>query len=218
MDGIISWFEFVADNFDDVLALSGEHLLLTFAPVILAIVVSVGLGILFRHRPAIQNLNLAVAGVFLTIPSLALFSISIPIVGIGFWPAFIALFLYAILPILRNTATGLAEVDPAVLESARGMGLSATERLWKIELPLAWPVILAGIRISMLLTFGIAAIGALVDAGGLGEFIAEGTSRFPLPTSVERVWTGSIFILVLALVTDRLLALMGRFTTSKGLA
>lgn len=218
MDGILSWTRFVGRNLSTIGELAVEHLILTFGAVGLATLASVGLGVAFRHRPAVQNLNLAVAGVFLTIPSLALFSITIPLVGIGFWPAFIALFLYAILPILRNTATGLAEVDGAVLESARGMGLSRAQRLWQVEFPLAWPVILVGIRISLLLTFGIAAIGALVDAGGLGEFIADGTSRYPLPTSVERVWTGSISILVLALVSDRLVALTGKLTVSKGLA
>jgi osmoprotectant transport system permease protein len=160
---------------------------------------------------------LGAAGVFLTIPSLALFTIFIPLVGLGFAPSFIALLMYAILPILRNTVTGLDEVDPAVIESARGMGLTARQRLVKIQLPLAWPVIVVGIRVSALLTTGIAAIATLVGYGGLGEFIKNGLRRLGLANSLEEVWTGVVFTIALALTIDLIFAVVQRFTTSKGI-
>ncbi len=160
---------------------------------------------------------LGIAAVFLTLPSLALFTLFIPIVGLGFWGPFIALFMYALLPILRNTVTGLTEVSPAVLESARGMGLSSRQRLWQVQMPLAWPVIVTGIRVSTLLTAGIAAIATLVAGGGLGDFIKDGLQRFGLPNGVESIWTGTLFIIILALVFDLIFTFIRRATTSPGL-
>jgi osmoprotectant transport system permease protein len=125
--------------------------------------------------------------------------------------------MYALLPILRNTVTGLNEVSPAVLESARGMGLSATQRLWQVELPLAWPVIVAGIRVSVLMTTGIAAIAVLVGGGGLGTFIQDSFNRYPLPNSVEAGWTGVAFTILLALILDAVIAGIRRLTTPAGI-
>lgn len=212
-----SLIEFIGKNLDKIVEFSLQHILLVYVPVIAATFVAVSLGAVFRHNLTIQSLNLGIASVAITIPSLALFSITIPVFGLGYWPPVLALFLYALLPVLRNTATGLAEVDQAVLESAKGMGLNSRQRLFKIELPLAWPVILAGIRVSFLMSMGIAAIAALVDGGGLGEFIKDGLARFPLPTSVERIWTGTIAIILLALITDWLIGLLGRRTTPEGI-
>ena len=141
----------------------------------------------------------------------------IPVVGLGFAPSFIALFLYALLPILRNTASGLDAVDPSVLESARGMGLTRFQVLLQVQLPLAWPIMLAGIRVSALLTVGISAIATLVAGGGLGDFIKSGLARLPLPNSLEAIWTGVILSLALAFTIDGLLRLLGRATTPAGL-
>jgi osmoprotectant transport system permease protein len=168
------------------------------------------------HHPFAKELSLAIASVFLTIPSLALFTIFIPIVGLGFAPSFIALFLYALLPILRNTVAGLDAVDPSVLESARGMGLTRSQVLLQVQLPLAWPIMLAGIRVSALLTVGISAIATLVAGGGLGDFIKSGLARLPLPNSLEAIWTGVILSLALAFSIDLLLRLLGRVTTPAG--
>lgn len=212
-----SFIEFAWKNLDKIAEFGLQHVLLVYVPVLTATIFAVVIGATFRHNPAIQNINLGVASVAITIPSLALFSITIPLLGLGYWPPAIALFLYSLLPVLRNTATGLAEVDSAILESAKGMGLNKRQRLLKIELPLAWPVILAGVRVSFLMSMGIAAIAALVDGGGLGEFIKDGLARFPLPTSVERIWTGTISIILLALATDWLIGLVGRKTTPEGI-
>jgi osmoprotectant transport system permease protein len=125
------------------------------------------------------------------------------------------LYLYAIMPILRNTSTGLDSVDPSVLESAKGMGLTKTQVLIKVQLPLAWPVMLAGIRVAALLTVGISAIATLVAGGGLGDFIKSGLARLPLPNSLEAIWTGVILSLALAFVIDSLLRGVGRFTTPR---
>lgn len=217
MDGIASWLDFVDSRRDDILARTIEHLSLVAQVIVVATVMSVAIGVLVRDRPGAKAFVLGVAGVFLTIPSLALFTLFIPLVGLGFAPSFIALLMYAILPILRNTVTGLDEVDPAVIESARGMGMSSRRRLLKIQLPLAWPVIMAGVRVSALLTTGIAAIATLVGYGGLGEFIKNGLRRLGLANSLEEVWVGVVFTIALALAIDAVFAAVQRFTTSKGI-
>jgi osmoprotectant transport system permease protein len=125
--------------------------------------------------------------------------------------------MYALLPIARNTVTGLAGVDPAIVESARGMGMSSRQRLWRIEMPLAWPVIVTGVRVSALLVTGIAAIATLVAGGGLGDFIKTGLSRLGLPNSMEAIWTGTIFIVLLALVFDAVFIGVRRLSTSEGI-
>jgi osmoprotectant transport system permease protein len=148
---------------------------------------------------------------------LALFALFIPFVGIGDRPAQIALFLYAILPILRNTVTGLDAVDPAVVESARGMGMGQMQQLTRIRIPLAWPVVVTGIRVSTQLITGVAAIAVLVGGSGLGTFIQRGLTSLGNPFSIERVWTGTVFIILLALVLDLVLGFIGRRTTSPGI-
>ena len=185
--------------------------LVTLAATVTAVVIAVAT---MRH-PFAKELALAISSVFLTIPSLALFTIFIPIVGLGFTPSFIALYLYAIMPILRNTTTGLDSVDPSILESARGMGLNRWQVLTSVQLPLAWPVMLAGIRVSALLTVGISAIATLVAGGGLGDFIKSGLARLPLPNSLEAIWTGVILSLALAFVIDSVLRGVGRFTSPR---
>jgi osmoprotectant transport system permease protein len=184
-----------------------------------AIAISIVLGILVHRVRSLRGVVLGVASIMLTIPSLALFAvfISVPGIGIGDRGPIIALTMYSILPILRNTVIGLEEVDRAVIESAKGMGLNAGQRLLRIELPLAWPIILTGIRVATLLNIGIAAIAPLVGGTGLGRYINDGLQRFPDVTSVERMWTGVVFTIALALVADGFFTLVRRFTTSKGL-
>lgn len=217
MGGLGSWFEFVSERRSEVIDLTGEHARLVIEVMLAATLCSIALGIAVRHRPVWKAIALGASGIVLTIPSLALFSIFIPLVGIGTWPPRIALFLYAILPILRNTVTGLDEVDPAIVESARGMGLSGRQRLLKVELPLAWPVIMTGIRISTLLVTGIAAIATLVGGGGLGDFIKAGLTRLGFGGALESVWTGTVFVILLALALDLVLSAIQRLTTSRGL-
>lgn len=217
MDGVVSWFGFVGDNLSGILERTLEHGLLVLGVMLAATLFSVTLGILVQGRTTAKQVSLGTAGVLLTIPSLALFAVFIPLVGIGNRPAQIALFLYAILPILRNTVTGLDAVDPAIVESARGMGMSGSEQLLRIRIPLAWPVIITGIRVSTQLITGVAAIAVLVGGGGLGSYIQRGLTSLGNPFSIERVWTGTVFIILLALTLDAVLGAIGRRTTSPGL-
>jgi|TARA_B110000503_G_scaffold86118_1_gene131144 osmoprotectant transport system permease protein len=216
MDGILSWFNYLSSRGDLVIETLTQTLTYVVLVTISASIVAIILGVATRHNPFAKELTLSIASVFLTIPSLALFTIFIPIVGLGFAPSFIALFLYALLPIMRNTVAGLDSVDSSILESAKGMGLTSGQILRKVQLPLAWPIMLAGIRVSALLTVGISAIATLVAGGGLGDFIKSGLARLPLPNSLEAIWTGVVLSLALALVIDFILRTVGRFTNPSG--
>jgi len=213
VDGIVSWWGYLSTRWDLIASTLTQTLVYVVAVTISAGVLAVTVGVLTRKHVFAREFSLALASIFLTIPSLALFTIFIPIVGLGFTPSFIALFLYAILPILRNTVAGLDSVEPSVLESAKGVGMTPSQVLFRIQLPLAWPIILAGVRVSALLTVGISAIATLVAGGGLGDFIKSGLARLPLPNSLEAIWTGVIFSILLALAIDLGLRLVSRVTT-----
>jgi len=217
MEGILNWTAFVRANIGAILEATRDHAMIVLSVMVAATLFSIAVGVAVHRNGVATQLALGTASVFLTIPSLALFALFIPLVGIGNPPAQIALFLYAILPILRNTLTGIASVDPAITESAKGMGMNTRQQLTRIVLPLAWPVILTGVRISTQLITGVAAIAVLIGGAGLGSFIQRGLTSLGNPLSIERVWTGTIFIILLALTFDALLAFMGRRTTSPGL-
>lgn len=217
MDWVGNWWDFMVLRWDDILEETLNHLEITGIVIVIATVVAVGLGVATQPRPVLRNATLSTTSIFLTIPSLALFAMFIPIAGTGNPPAMLALFMYAIFPILRNTVTGLDSVDPAVVESAKGMGLSGMQRLVGVRLPLAWPVIMAGVRISTLVVVGIAAITVLVGGDGLGTFIQAGLTRLGFPNSRESVYTGVLFTVLLGLVLDLILALFQRLTTSRGI-
>ncbi|MFQ5554240.1 MAG: ABC transporter permease [Acidimicrobiia bacterium] len=220
-DGIGSWVDFMTegDREAEIRTLFIEHAQLVLAAMFGATIAGVGSGIIAYRFEYLRGAFLGIAAFFLTIPSFALFALFIPIdlVGIGDRGPIIAMTMYAQLPILRNTITGLAGVDRAVVESAKGMGMSSFQRLRKIEFPLAWPVILTGVRVATLLTVGIAAIAVLVGGGGLGRFVQDGLTRHGLPTSIERDWTGVVFILILAQLFDLGFGILRRTTTPKGL-
>ncbi|GGL44401.1 ABC transporter permease [Phycicoccus endophyticus] len=216
MDGILSWFDYISGRPDEILEETWAHALIVLTAILAAAVFSVLLGILVQRRPVLRAAALSITGIFLTIPSLALFAIFIPIVGVGNRPAIYALFLYSLLPILRNTVTGLDAVPPAVVESARGMGMGPLRQLLQVRLPLAWPIMMTGIRIATLMTVGIAAIAVLVGGDGLGSYIQGGLTRLGLPNSLESVWTGTVFTVLLGLVLDIVLAAVQRATTSRG--
>ena len=217
MDFLLSLWHFFLGRTDQVGQALVEHIAYVISVVGLASLFAIAIGVLTRHNVFARELSLAIASVFLTIPSLALFTIFIPLVGLGFAPSFIALFLYAILPVLRNTVTGLEQVDPSVMEAAKGMGLTRTEVLLRVQLPLAWPIILAGIRIATMLTVGIAAIATLVAGGGLGDFIKSGLARLPLPNSLEAIWLGTLLSLILAFVIDLALKVVKNVTIPRGI-
>ena len=187
------------------------HIGLTFVSLLLAVLVGLPLGILIARRPKWAGSVLGVAGVLQTIPSIALLGFMIPLLGIGPLPAIAALLLYALLPIIRNTYTGITTVDAAVVDAARGMGMSANQILFKVELPLATPVILAGIRVATVINVGVATLAAYIAAGGLGEFIFGGIAL----NNTNMILAGAIPAALLAIFFDFLLALGQRFSRKK---
>jgi osmoprotectant transport system permease protein len=193
----------------EILAATREHLVLVLAAMAIAIAIGVPLGMAIVSRPRLRSAALAVASVFQTIPSLALFGFLIPLPflgGIGARTAIIALVLYALLPILRNTYVGLTGVDPAILEAAEGMGMTEQQILFRVRLPLASSVILAGIRTATVITIGVATIAAAIGAGGLGTFIFRGVAM----VSDAVILAGAIPAALLALLADFLLAMLER--------
>lgn len=163
----------------ELLVETGRHLLLVAIPVAVASAIGVPLGVALVRRPAWRRVVLGAVGIVQTIPSLALFGFLIPVPlvgGIGLRTALVALSLYALLPVLRNTVVGIAGVDPAVREAGRGMGMTDRQLLWRVELPLAASVILAGVRLATVTGIGLATIAAAIGAGGLGVFIFRGVA------------------------------------------
>ena len=217
MEFLGTWWAFVSTRWDQVQTGLAEHTVYVVTVLGFASLIAIFVGVVTRRHPLAKELSLAITSVFLTIPSLALFTIFIPLVGLGFAPSFIALLMYSLLPILRNTITGLDGIDQSVLEAAKGMGLTPSQVLLRVQLPLAWPVIITGIRISAMLIVGVAALATLVAGGGLGDFIKSGLARIPLPNSLEAIWTGTLLCLILALVIDIVLQLVKRATISKGI-
>lgn len=199
---------FLENNRDKLLQQTLQHLTLTFLSVFLALVFALPAGILISRKKGWSGVVLGISGVLQTIPSLALLGILIPLVGIGFIPALFALSLYALMPIIRNTYTGLTGVDEGVLEAARAMGMNSRQRLFKIELPLAMPVIIAGIRSATVINVGIATLAAYVGAGGLGEFIFGGISL----NNPIMMLAGAIPAALLALLLDFVLSLPERIS------
>lgn len=193
------------------------HFKVVLVAMAIATAIGVSLGVLVHNNRRATDLALAVCGIFLTIPSFALLVLLIPIFGLGYQPTVFALVLYALLPIVRNTVAGLESVDPAIMESARGMGLGSGQRLWRIQLPLAWPVILTGIRVSTVVIVGIAAIGALVNGPGLGHFIFDGLAAIGSPFALNETLIGVFGVVLVALTYDAVFVLVGRLTTSRGI-
>jgi osmoprotectant transport system permease protein len=175
----MNWYEFLLRNRSEVFERSIEHIGLVAASMAISLAIGLPLGITLVRRVKLRRWVIGAANVVQTIPSLALFGFLIPVPwigGVGASTAIVALSLYALLPILQNTYTGIAEVDPAVIESARGMGMTSRQVLWQVQLPLAAPVLLAGIRVATVLCIGVTTIAAAIGAGGLGVFIFRGVA------------------------------------------
>lgn len=213
----MEFFEYLANRWEHILDLTVDHAIVTLLSVGIAMVIGVGLGLLTYRTERPREMVLAVTAVFLTIPSLALFGIFLPIFGLGWTPVVIALVMYALLPIVRNTIVGLREVDPAIVESAQGMGMGRLKRLFRIELPLAWPVVITGIRVSTVIVVGIAAIGAFINGPGLGNDIFRALANIASPQALNIALGGFLGIIVLAILFDLFYVLVSRLTMSKGL-
>jgi len=197
---------------------TAEHVAMVGVAVSIAILTGVPIGIAITQSRRVADAVLYAAAVTITIPSVALFGLLIPLLspfgyGIGYVPAVVALTLYSQLPIIRNTYTAVMNVDPAMREAARGMGMTTLQRLWEVELPIAFPVILGGVRNAVALTIGIGAIATYIGAGGLGRFIANGITQ----TDIRQLLTGAVAVSLLAIVADSILLLLQRVLTSPGL-
>ena len=213
----MSFAEYVRENWITIVNDTILHVDVTLAAIGIAVVIGVGLGILTYRNSTLAALATTMTGAFLTIPSIALLGVLIAPFGLGVKPVLVALVVYALLPITRNTIVGLREVDSAMVEAGRGMGLSGTRLLWELRFPLAWPVIFAGVRVSTQIIIGIAAIGAWVKGPGLGNQIFNGLGRFGGANSLNQVLTGTIGIVILALLFDLVFVGVARLTTSRGL-
>ena len=213
----MTFSDYLSNNYEYLIELGLEHLRLVAISMLFAILVGVPLGIVAHRVRRLREPILNTTGFFLTIPSLALFAIFIPIFGIGEPPAIVALTLYALLPIVGNTVAGLAGVSPALVKASRGMGLGGTRRLLQVELPLAWPVMVTGIRVSTQITVGIAAIAVFVGGPGLGNEIFRGIRSGAVDTRQYLVYGGTLAIVIIALSLDFIFVLIRRFTTPRGI-
>jgi osmoprotectant transport system permease protein len=204
---VIQYFE---RHPDEILQATVEHIWLVGIAMLIAVAIGVPLGILVARRPWLSKPILGTANVAETIPSLALFGFLLPVPWLGDRAARLAiaaLALYALLPIIRNTAAGITSVDPAVREAARGMGMTPRQILFKVELPLSLSTVLAGVRVATVLTIGIATIAAAVGAGGLGEYIFRGLAM----VNNSLILAGAIPAALLALGADFFLSILERW-------
>ena len=194
-------FQFFAQNSGQVAQLTLEHLWMVGISTLLAALIGIPLGILIAHRPLLNRPVLGAANIIQTIPSLALFGFLLPVPWLGDRAerlAILALTLYALLPVIRGTYTGIRGVEPAVVESARGMGMTDSQLLWQVELPLAMSVILSGVRVAVVISVGLATIAAAIGAGGLGELIFRGLAM----VNNQLILAGAIPAALLAVLAD----------------
>lgn len=190
--------EFFAEQGNALLIAIGEHISLSLIALGLGILVAVPLGILLSQFPKIANVVIGIASVLQTVPTLALLALMVPILGVGQVPAIVALFIYSLLPILRNTYLGMDGVDDNLLDAAKGMGMSTSQVIRKVQLPMAVPVIMAGIRLSAVYVIAWTTIAAYIGGGGLGEFIFNGLSTY----SQDLIFGGTIPVIIIAVVMD----------------
>lgn len=191
----MSW---AIENWDRLLIALWEHVRLVGAGLLISLVIGLPLGVLSARKPRFYLAVLLVSGALYTVPALAIFALLIPVLGLGFGPALVALVMYALLIIIRNVATGLREISPDILDAADGMGFGRWRRLFAIELPLALPVIIAGVRITVVTQVSVATVAAFINAGGLGDIIFQGITQ----DSGEKVVVGAVATSALAILCD----------------
>lgn len=195
---------YLLNNFDTVLALTGEHLTMIGIALLISIVIALPLGVLLVRVPRLAAFIVGLLGILYTIPSIALLILLLPIFGLNQRTVIAALVIYTQIILVRNTITGLQGVPAVMLDAARGMGMNGWQRWWRVQFPLALPVILAGVRIATVVAIGIATIGAKFSAGGLGVLLFEGIAQ----NRYDKIVGGSLVIALLALVLNRLLLAM----------
>ena len=210
-------WEFVADRYRQILSASWQHFSLVVQCLVLATILAIVVAALvYRSKTASAAAN-SVSAIGLTIPSFAMIGLLIAPLGFGVPPAVVVVSFFAVLPILRNAVVGLSGIPDSVVESARGIGMGRFRTLATVEIPMAWPVILAGIRVSAQMVMGVAAIAAYSLGPGLGSFIFSGLSRLGGANSFESVVVGVVGVVLLALILDLVLVGIGRLTTPRGI-
>ncbi|MFZ4452620.1 ABC transporter permease [Salibacterium aidingense] len=216
---IVSGFvNYMFRNYDEVLSLTFEHIQLVGTAIIIAVLIGVPLGIYLTTNEALADTVLQITSIIMTIPSIALFGIMIPVLsiinqGIGFLPAVIALILYSQLPIVRNTYVAIKNIDPNIRDAAKGIGMTTYQRLLRVEIPNGLPLIMAGVRTATVLNIGIGAIAAFIGSGGLGVLIDQGISR----NNNNLVLAGAVSVSILAIIADFILRAIQNKITPKGI-
>lgn len=210
-------WDFIKDRWDLILYNALQHANLVFQAVLLATIIAVALAVLINRFQKLESAANVLSAIGLTVPSFALVGLLMPLTKIGATTAFVCVAFYATLPILRNAVVGFSQVDADLLESAKGMGMSEAGILMRVRLPLAWPVIHAGVRTSVQMSMGIAAIAAYVLGPGLGTYIFTGLSQAGNENAVRNALVGTVGIVIIALIADLLMLLLGRVTISKGI-
>lgn len=213
----MSFWDFVDSRRQQLLFDTYQQAGLVFQCMVVAMLIGVGIGVLTYRNDRAGQLAIATTVTVMTIPSYALLGLLIPVLGLGVPPTVTALVLYALLPIVRNAIVGLRGVDPSLVDAARGIGMGRAAQILRVELPVAWPTILTGIRVATQMLMGIAAIAAYASGPGLGNEIFSGISGLGSTNSLNLVLAGTLGIVVLALLFDGVLVLVGRLTTSRGI-
>ena len=213
----MDFIEFVHNRWSVLSFLAYQHMSLVVQTLALATACALVVGVLIYRSPWGIAAGDALTSIGLTIPSYALLGVLVAVVGIGVLPSVIMLVFFGIFPILRNVWIGLTSVDKTLVESARGMGMNRLATLLRLELPLAWPVIMTGVRVSAQMLMGIAAIAAFALGPGLGGYIFSGISRFGGANATNSVIAGTLGILILAIILDTVLNIITRLTTPRGI-
>lgn len=204
---------FIAQHGSELLVKTWQQIYISAISLALGIIVAVPLSVILMKFPRTAKVVIAVASMLQTIPALALLAMMIPFFGVGRVPAIVALFLYSLMPILRNTYVGLMDVNADTVDSARGLGMTELQLILKVDIPLAMPVIMAGIRLSAIYVIAWATLASYIGAGGLGDFIFNGLSLY----QPDLIFGGTIPVIILALLTDYLLGKLEKKITPKGI-
>jgi osmoprotectant transport system permease protein len=213
----VSFWEYLGNRHAQLLADTLQHASAVFQCIVAATVIGVLLGVVTYRSEWASDVATTTTATILTVPSLALIGLLIPLVGLGVAPTVLALILYGLLPIVRNAIIGLRGVDPALTDAARGIGMSRLRQLVRVELPLAWPPILTGVRVSTQMLMGIAAIAAFASGPGLGNSIFRGVASLGSANALNQVLAGTLGIVVLAVLFDAAYVLIGRLTIPRGI-
>jgi osmoprotectant transport system permease protein len=213
----VNFWDYVAGRHQQLLTDAYQHASAVFQCMVVATVLGVLIGVATYRSEWAGNLATTTTATILTVPALALIGLLIPVVGLGVPPTVIALTLYGLLPVVRNAIVGLRGVDPSLVDAATGIGMSRPSRLLRIELPLAWPPILTGIRVATQMLMGIAAIAAYASGPGLGNVIFRGLASLGSANALNQVLAGTLGIIVLALLFDAAYVLIGRLTIPRGI-